>query len=167
LAPRRAKRKVKTFTGPYRLSRDAKGLSRCRGCSDAVDARRSPVDLLISPGTDHDITIPEALLDGLAQRPLVLADRRYGADTVRSCLRARGATPAIPNRNKRKTKSRWAKALDRQAKPRRAHLQQTEERPTHMLSLQQARRERRRIRLRPACLHPCLLAIPRPHGQVT
>jgi len=67
--------------------------------------------LLISPGNHHDITAAEALLDGLQPRAIILADKGYDADSVRSCIRAQGAIPNIPNRSNRKTKYRWTKAF--------------------------------------------------------
>lgn len=69
---------------------------------------------MISPGNDHDITAAEALLDGLEPHAIVLAGKGYDADSVRSCIRAQGAIPNIPNRSNRKTKYRWTKALYRE-----------------------------------------------------
>ena len=79
-----------------------------------VDAKGRPVRLLISPGNDHDVTAAEALLDGLQPRAIVIADKGYDADTVRSCIRAHGAIPNIPNRDNRKRKYRWKKAVYRE-----------------------------------------------------
>jgi transposase len=79
-----------------------------------VDAQGRPVKLLISPGNDHDITAAEALLDGLEPRAIVLADKGYDADSVRSYIRAQGAIPNIPNRSNRNRKYRWKKALYRE-----------------------------------------------------
>jgi transposase len=69
---------------------------------------------LISPGNDHDITCAQALLEGLEPRAVVIADKGYDADSVRSCIRGQGAIPNIPNRSNRKTKFRWKKAIYRQ-----------------------------------------------------
>src|SRR5690606_4021021 len=79
-----------------------------------VDAKGRPVRLLISPGNHHDITCARALLDGLEPRAIVIADKGYDADSVRSCIRDQGATPNIPNRANRKRKYRWKKAIYRQ-----------------------------------------------------
>jgi transposase len=79
-----------------------------------VDAKGRPVYLLISPGEVHDITCAEALLDGLEQRAVVIADKGYDADRVRTHIRAQGAIPNIPNRSNRKKKYRWNKAIYRE-----------------------------------------------------
>jgi transposase len=79
-----------------------------------VDAKGRPVYLLISPGEVHDITCAEALLDGLEQRAVVIADKGYDADRVRTHIRAQGAIPNIPNRSNRKKKYRWKKAIYRE-----------------------------------------------------
>jgi len=60
------------------------------------------------------MTAAEALLAGLEPRTIVLADKGYDADSVRSCIRAQGAIPNIPNRSNRKKKYRWKKALYRE-----------------------------------------------------
>jgi len=62
----------------------------------------------------HDITCAEALLAGLEQRAVVIADKGYDADRVRTHIRAQGAIPNIPNRSNRKKRYRWKKALYRQ-----------------------------------------------------
>ena len=72
-----------------------------------VDAKGRPVRLLISPGNDHDVTCAAALLEGLDRRAVVIADKGYDADSVRSCIRDQGAIPNIPNRSNRKKKFRW------------------------------------------------------------
>ena len=79
-----------------------------------VDAKGRPVRLLISPGNDHDVTCAAALLEGLDRRAVVIADKGYDADSVRSCIRGQGAIPNIPNRSNRKKKFRWKKAIYRQ-----------------------------------------------------
>ena len=79
-----------------------------------VDAKGRPVRLLISPGNDHDVTAAEALLDGLEPRAIVIADKGYDADSVRTCIRDQGAIPNIPNRGNRKRKYRWKKAVYRE-----------------------------------------------------
>jgi transposase len=79
-----------------------------------VDAQGRPVRLLISPGNDHDVTCATALLEGLEKRAVVIADKGYDADKVRSCIRDQGAIPNIPNRSNRKKKYRWKKAVYRQ-----------------------------------------------------
>lgn len=60
------------------------------------------------------MTAAEALLDGLKPRAILIADKGYDADSVRSCIRAQGAIPNIPNRANRKKKYRWKKAVYRE-----------------------------------------------------
>jgi transposase len=79
-----------------------------------VDAQGRPVQLLISPGNDHDVTHAQPLLEGIEQGVVVIADKGYDADGVRACIRDHGAIPNIPNRSNRKTRFRWKKALYRQ-----------------------------------------------------
>ena len=59
------------------------------------------------------MTAAEALLDGLEPRAIVIADKAYDADSVRTCIRDQGALPNIPNRGNRKRKYRWKKAVYR------------------------------------------------------
>ena len=49
-----------------------------------------------------------------APSSLPIADKGYDADSVRSCTRAQGAIPHIPNRSNRKKKYCWKKALYRE-----------------------------------------------------
>jgi transposase len=79
-----------------------------------VDAKGRPVCLLISPGEVHDAACAEALLDGLENGAVVIADKGYDADSIRTYIRQQGAIPNIPNRSNRKTKYRWTKAIYRQ-----------------------------------------------------
>jgi len=60
------------------------------------------------------VTHAEALLDGLEQRAVVIADKGYDADRVRTCIRDQRAIPNIPNRANRKKKYRWKKAIYRE-----------------------------------------------------
>jgi transposase len=49
----------------------------------------------------------------LKPRAVVIADKGYDADSVRSCIRGQGAIPNIPNRANRTKKYRWKKAIYR------------------------------------------------------
>ena len=60
------------------------------------------------------MTYAETLLDGLDKRAVVIADKGYDAERVRSCIRDQGAIPNIPNRSNRKKKYRWKKAIYRE-----------------------------------------------------
>jgi IS5 family transposase len=55
----------------------------------------------------HDATCAEALLEGLQNGAVVVADKGYDADSIRTYIRHQGAVPNIPNRSNRKTKFRW------------------------------------------------------------
>ena len=79
-----------------------------------VDAKGRPVCLLISPGNDHDAVRAEALLVGLQRGAVVIADKGYDADSIRSCIREQGAIPNIPNRSNRKKKFRWKQTIYRE-----------------------------------------------------
>ncbi|XIA67796.1 hypothetical protein ACFIOY_19285 [Bradyrhizobium sp. TZ2] len=54
------------------------------------------------------------MLDSLEQRAVVIADKGYDADRVRTHIRAQGAVPTIPNRSNRKNRFRGKKSLCRQ-----------------------------------------------------
>ena len=69
--------------------------------STRVDAQGRPVQLLISPGNDHDVAHAEPLLEGIEHGAVVIADKGYDADGVRACIRDHGAIPNIPNRSNR------------------------------------------------------------------
>jgi transposase len=69
---------------------------------------------LISPGEVHDVGRAEELLEGLEPRAVVIADKAYDADRVRTHIRAQGAIPNIPNRVNRKKRFRWTKAIYRE-----------------------------------------------------
>jgi transposase len=79
-----------------------------------VDAKGRPICLLISPGQVHDAACAEALLEGLQNGAVVIADKGYDADSIRTHIRHLGAVPNIPNRSNRTTKYRWTKALYRE-----------------------------------------------------
>jgi transposase len=69
---------------------------------------------LISPGEVHDVGRAEELLEGLEPRAIVIADKGYDADRVRTHIRAQGAIPNIPNKANRKKRFRWTKAIYRE-----------------------------------------------------
>lgn len=58
---------------------------------------------MITPGEAHDVTAYPALMDEDAPEPKVLiADRGYDADAIRSDVQARGGVPVIPTKRNRK-----------------------------------------------------------------
>ena len=57
----------------------------------------------MTPGEAHDATAYTALMDEAAPEPKVLiADRGYDADAIRSDVEARGGTPVIPTKRNRR-----------------------------------------------------------------
>jgi transposase len=79
-----------------------------------VDCQGRPLQLLITPGQAHDLTGAEPLLANLARRTIVIADKAYDADRLRTHIKARGAIANIPNMIRRKKRFRWTKALYRE-----------------------------------------------------
>ena len=67
-----------------------------------VDANGLPVRLGLTPGEAHDNRLCPALLAGLRQRTMVLADRGYDADRIRTRVNQQGAWANIPPRQNRK-----------------------------------------------------------------
>ena len=54
------------------------------------------------------------MLVGLQRGAVVIADKGYDADSIRSCIREQGAIPNIPNRSNRKKKFRWKQTIYRE-----------------------------------------------------
>lgn len=66
-----------------------------------------PVAVDIAPGQASDYTDALPLLDADGPEPKVLlADRGYDADAIRTAMEARGVMPIIPMRRSRKVRSR-------------------------------------------------------------
>ena len=58
---------------------------------------------MITPGEAHDATAYPALMNEAAPEPKVLiADRGYDADAIRTDLEERGGTPVIPTKRNRR-----------------------------------------------------------------
>ena len=68
----------------------------------------------MTAGQAHDGQIAEALLDHLGPQTIVLADKAYDADRIRSMIKAQGATPNIPPKNKQRCKPFFSKHLYRE-----------------------------------------------------
>ena len=54
------------------------------------------------------------MLDGLEPRAIVIADKGYDADRVRTHIKRQGAVANIPNKSNRKKRYRWTKQIYRQ-----------------------------------------------------
>jgi transposase len=66
-----------------------------------ADALGNPVELLLAPGQDHDLTCAEQLLENVDPGALI-GDKAFDADRLIDSLEQRGITPVIPpkaNRN--------------------------------------------------------------------
>jgi len=79
-----------------------------------VDAQGLPIRLGLSAGQTHDGQIADRLLDRLGPRTIVLADKAYDADRIRTLIEEQGATPNIPPKSNRRWKPCFSKALYRE-----------------------------------------------------
>jgi transposase len=68
-----------------------------------VDALGNPVNLMLTPGQDHDLTCAQPLLE-YADPGALLADKAYDADSLIGSLNQRTITPVIPPKANRKVK---------------------------------------------------------------
>jgi transposase len=66
-----------------------------------ADALGNPVELMLAPGQDHDLTCAEPLLENLDPGALI-GDKAFDADALISSLEQRNITPVIPPRANRK-----------------------------------------------------------------
>ncbi|HEX8828268.1 MAG TPA: IS5 family transposase [Xanthobacteraceae bacterium] len=67
-----------------------------------VDALGNPVEVMLSPGQDHDLTCAEPLIEAVHPDALI-ADKAFDADPFIGALNARAITPVIPPKSNRKT----------------------------------------------------------------
>ncbi len=67
-----------------------------------VDALGNPVEVMLSPGQDHDLTCAESLIEAVDPGALI-ADKAFDADPFIGALNARAITPVIPSKSNRKT----------------------------------------------------------------
>jgi transposase len=67
-----------------------------------VDADGLPVQLAITPGQAHDNRLCSVLLKGLQARTMLLADRGYDADWIRTLVHQQGAWANIPPKRNRR-----------------------------------------------------------------
>jgi transposase len=64
-----------------------------------VDALGNPVEAMLSPGQDHDLTCAQPLIEAVDPGALI-ADKAFDADAV---LDDRAIIPVIPSKSNRKT----------------------------------------------------------------
>jgi transposase len=67
-----------------------------------VDALGNPVEVMLSPGQDHDLTCAESLIEAV-DPGAVIADKAFDADAFIDALNARAIAPVIPPKSNRKT----------------------------------------------------------------
>ena len=67
-----------------------------------VDALGNPVEVMLSPGQDHDLTCAESLIEAV-DPGAVIADKAFDADAFIDALNARAIAPVIPSKSNRKT----------------------------------------------------------------
>jgi transposase len=68
-----------------------------------VDALGNPVNLMLTPGQDHDLTCAQSLLENADPRALI-GDKAYDADALIGALNQRAILPVIPPKADRKVK---------------------------------------------------------------
>ena len=79
-----------------------------------VDAKGLPIRIGLTAGQAHDGPIADQLLDRLGPRIIVLADKAYDADRIRTHIEEQGATPNIAAKQNRKWKPCFSKRLYRE-----------------------------------------------------
>ena len=67
-----------------------------------VDALGNPVEVMVSPGQDHDLTCAESLI-GAVDPGALIADKAFDADPFIGALDHRAIVPVIPSKSNRKT----------------------------------------------------------------
>ena len=67
-----------------------------------VDALGNPVEVMLSPGQDHDLTCAESLIEAVDPGALI-ADKAFDADAFIAALDDRAIAPVIPCKSSRKT----------------------------------------------------------------
>jgi transposase len=79
-----------------------------------VDAQGLPIRLCLTAGQTHDGQAAGELLNHLGPHVIVLADRAYDSDRIRTLIEEQGATPNIPAKSNRKWKPCFSKRLYRE-----------------------------------------------------
>ena len=79
-----------------------------------VDRQGLPVRLGLTAGQAHDAAAARTLLDWLAPRTIVLADKVYDCNAIRDLMEAQGAVPNIPAKSNRKWRPCCSKTLYRE-----------------------------------------------------
>ena len=67
-----------------------------------VDAIGNPVEVMLSPGQDHDLTCADSLIEAVDPGALI-ADKAFDADAFIAALNDRAIVPVIPSKSNRQT----------------------------------------------------------------
>ena len=67
-----------------------------------VDALGNPVEVMLSPGQDHDLTCAQPLIEAV-DPGVFIADKAFDADAFIAALNDRAIVPVIPSKSNRKT----------------------------------------------------------------
>ena len=70
-----------------------------------VDALGNPVEVMLSPGQDHDLTCAQPLIEAVDPGALI-ADKAFDADAFIAALNDRAIVPVIPSKSNRKPRAR-------------------------------------------------------------
>ena len=79
-----------------------------------TEARVLPIKFVLTPGQAHDALGATELLTDLRNGDVVLGDKAYDVDWVRTQIESQGAAPNIPDRPNRKEPHCFSKALYKQ-----------------------------------------------------
>ena len=96
-----------TSIAPAPKKDGAQAIGRSRGglttkIHALVDALGNPVEVMLSPGQDHDLTCAEPLIEAVDPGALI-ADKAFDADAFIAALNDRAIAPVIPSKSNRKT----------------------------------------------------------------
>jgi transposase len=121
-----------------------------------VDRSGLPVRLALSTGEAHDNRLAAKLLSRLKSGSMLLADRGYDADWIRTLVRQHGAWANIPPKSNRKEALSFSPYLYRDSKSDRTVLQQDQALSPCGNPLRQARGQLPRIH--PTCVDQAMAA---------
>src|ERR1700737_4933851 len=121
--------------GPQAIGRSRGGLTT--KIHALVDALGNPVELMLTPGQDHDLTCAEPLIEN-ADPEALIGDKAYDADPFVETLTQRGITPVIPPKANRNIKRECDFALYCERNLVGALLQSAQALPLHRHTLRQA-----------------------------
>ena len=79
-----------------------------------VDARGLPIRMVLTAGQVHDSQAVPALLEGLTANSVLIADKGYDADWIRTMIEGRDAAPNIPVKSNRKQRFCFSRSLYRE-----------------------------------------------------